>query len=467
MGNSASSSIVNTKDRIRKDVSLPRKKYLQNDILYKNEVIQPMVLYYHFYHEGLLSIEQASNIISLAIKIFSKESNLLSIKSSVTICGDVHGQYFDLITIFKKNGFPSRKNKYLFLGDYVDRGFFSFECFILLCAFKISQPNSVFLLRGNHESERMTSHFTFKTECLHKYNTKIYKELIQCFNCLPLVAVIEEKIFCSHGGISPAINYLYDIEKINRFKDIPSNGPFCDLLWSDPHPSFGFEKKKNILFSEDVHFIPNKQRGCSHFYTYKGICLFLEKNDLLCIVRGHEVQQDGYHLYREYKTFPSIISVFSAPNYAGAYQNKGAYLTYEEDGQINIHRFKHKKHPFVLPNFNNVFEWSIPFLSEHVELMLSFILELCLEIKNEQKDKEELKLQIDGIKNKVTAIGKLSHMFFEMRKKTESTSELSDISHSVTDLGNILSIKDEEIKQSLYSFEDAHLSDLENEKIPL
>lgn len=137
---------------------------------------------------------------------------LLDLEAPIKIFGDVHGQYFDLFRLFDIAGYPGGNHKFLFIGDYVDRGKQSIETICLLLAYKIKYPNDFFLLRGNHECQSINRMYGFYDECKRRYNVKIWKEFGLCFNVLPVCAVVDDKILCMHGGLSPDLN---DLEIIN------------------------------------------------------------------------------------------------------------------------------------------------------------------------------------------------------------------------------------------------------------
>ncbi|EEC09050.1 protein phosphatase 2B, putative, partial [Ixodes scapularis] len=151
-----------------------------------------------------------------------------------------------------------------------------------------------------------------------KYSERVYDACMEAFDCLPLAALMNQQFLCVHGGLSPEIHNLDDIKKLDRFKEPPAFGPMCDLLWSDPLEDFGNEKNAE-------HFSHNSVRGCSYFYSYAACCEFLQQNNLLSIIRAHEAQDAGYRMYRKSQTtgFPSLITIFSAPNYLDVYNNKG------------------------------------------------------------------------------------------------------------------------------------------------
>ncbi|KTF91363.1 hypothetical protein cypCar_00012553 [Cyprinus carpio] len=156
-----------------------------------------------------------SEIRGLCLKsreIFLSQPILLELEAPLKICGDVHGQYYDLLRLFEYGGFPPESN-YLFLGDYVDRGKQSLETICLLLAYKVKYPENFFLLRGNHECASINRIYGFYDECKRRYNIKLWKTFTDCFNCLPVAAIVDEKIFCCHGGLSPDLQSMEQILK--------------------------------------------------------------------------------------------------------------------------------------------------------------------------------------------------------------------------------------------------------------
>jgi serine/threonine-protein phosphatase 2B catalytic subunit len=235
---------------------------------------------------------------------------------------------------------------------------------------KITYPNTFFMLRGNHECRHLTEYFTFKIECCHKYSEKFYEVCLESFCALPLAAIMNKQFLCIHGGISPEMNTLDDLKKVNRFREPPTSGILCDILWADPLEDFGQEKTNDF-------FVPNHVRGCSFFYSFPAASAFLKRNNLLSIIRAHEAQDLGYKMYRRGETgFPSVITIFSAPNYLDVYNNKAAIMKYENN-VMNIRQFNASPHPYWLPNFINVFTWSLPFVGEKIMDMLTGILNIC------------------------------------------------------------------------------------------
>lgn len=248
---------------------------------------------------------------SKARSIFIKQPILLELEAPIKICGDIHGQYYDLLRLFEYGGFPPESN-YLFLGDYVDRGKQSLETILLLLCYKIKYPENFFLLRGNHECANVTRVYGFYDECKRRCNIKIWKHFIDTFNTLPLAAIVTGKIFCVHGGLSPVLNSMDEIRHVSRPTDVPDFGLVNDLLWSDP--------------TDSPNEWEDNERGVSYCYNKVAINKFLNKFGFDLVCRAHMVVEDGYEFFND----RSLVTVFSAPNYCGEFDNWGAVMTVSE-----------------------------------------------------------------------------------------------------------------------------------------
>ncbi|KAI7901458.1 Metallo-dependent phosphatase-like protein [Cokeromyces recurvatus] len=256
-----------------------------------------------------LSQEEVIAICRYSCQLFLNQPVLLELDPDLKVVGDIHGQYHDLIRLFYQSGFPPSSN-YLFLGDYVDRGMYSLETILLLLCFKIKYPINFFLLRGNHESADVTRVYGFYDECKRRMNNiKIWRHFIDVFNTMPIAATIGQRIFCVHGGLSPSLRSMEQIKSIQRPVEIPEYGLLNDLLWSDPSDA-------SPDWSEN-------DRGVSVCFGRKNIDDFLHRFDLDLICRAHMVVEDGYEFFNQRK----LVTVFSAPNYCGEFDNYGAVLT--------------------------------------------------------------------------------------------------------------------------------------------
>ena len=219
---------------------------------------------------------------------------LLELECPIKICGDIHGQFYDLLRMFEYGGYPPESN-YLFLGDYVDRGKQSLETISLLLAYKIKYPENFFLTRGNHECASINRIYGFYDECKRRYSIKLWKIFTDCFNCLPVVAILDEKIMCMHGGLSPELEQLEQIKKIVRPTDVPEQGIICDLLWSDPD-------------SQANGWQPN-DRGVSVIFSPSIVERFLKNNELDLICRAHQVLFVKYRLWKKDMNFSQIVNL--------------------------------------------------------------------------------------------------------------------------------------------------------------
>lgn len=248
----------------------------------------------------------------------------------ITVCGDTHGQFYDVLNIFALNGNPSEDNPYVFNGDFVDRGSFSVEVIVNFLAWKAACPEGMHLTRGNHEAKSMNKLYGFEGEVVHKYDQKTYEIFCDIFCCLPLVYVLNKKVMITHGGLFSKDGVkLDDIRKIDRFREPPEEGLMCELLWSDPHPQNGRHPSKRgvgVGFGPDV--------------AHK----FLDDNGLEILVRSHEMKNNGY----EEEAKGRVITIFSAPNYCDQMGNKGAYIRFNgNDMKPKFTTFPAVDHPKI------------------------------------------------------------------------------------------------------------------------
>ncbi|CAL7948752.1 unnamed protein product [Xylocopa violacea] len=252
--------------------------------------------------------------------------------SKFTICGDIHGQYYDLLNIFKLNGLPSETNPYLFNGDFVDRGSFSVECIFTLFGFKLLYPNHFFMSRGNHESATMNRMYGFDGEVRAKYSIRMAELFTEVYNWLPLAHCLNNRVLVMHGGLFSRDDVtLKEIREIDRNRQPPEEGLMCELLWSDPQPQPGRAPSKRGV---GVQFGPDVTQN------------FLAMNNLDYIVRSHEVKNDGYEVGHDGK----CITVFSAPNYCDTMGNQGAFITLNgKDMQPHFTSYEGVPHPNVRP----------------------------------------------------------------------------------------------------------------------
>ncbi|CAF1013612.1 unnamed protein product [Rotaria magnacalcarata] len=400
-------------DRQIKSIPYPRVSLLTEDKLFDPSSGLPSIscLTKHLQEEGRLDEKCALRLVELARQILEREPNTLAIQRPLTIVGDIHGQFYDLLTVLAAGGDPA-KTRYLFLGDYVDRGQFECECIFLLFALKINYPQNVNLLRGNHETRQMTKAFQFKLECKTKYGSlAFYDACMHAFDALPLCALVDSRFLCMHGGLSPDIRTLSDIASLDRFKETSYSGPLCDLLWCDPSEDF------DDINDEQPDFKPNNVRGCAHFFSYYACRDFLLRNNLLCIIRGHEVQKNGVRFFRKSSRtkFPVLISLFSAPNYCDTYNNVAAILKIDSNQQISVVHIEAHSHPFVLPNFENGFQFGERFILYYATHLLLSIFNIYSPEELASEDGRQDKTAIELL-NKKRLIETMDHAYSDLKK---------------------------------------------------
>eukprot|EP00037_Helgoeca_nana_P013539 m.124762 g.124762 ORF g.124762 m.124762 type:complete len:304 (+) comp22090_c3_seq1:154-1065(+) len=263
----------------------------------------------------MLKESEVKDLCEKAREVLVKESNVQPVPCPVTVCGDVHGQFYDLMELFRIGGDVPHTN-YLFMGDYVDRGYYSVETVSLLVALKVRYPHRIFILRGNHESRQITQVYGFYDECLRKYaSPAAWTYFTDVFDYLPLTGLVENQIFCLHGGLSPSVEVLDHIRAMDRIQEVPHEGPMCDLLWSDPDDRSGWNvsaRGAGYNFGQDI----------SESYNHK--------NGLTLISRAHQLVMEGYNWSHN----RNVVTIFSAPNYCYRCGNQAGIM--ELDDSLNF-----------------------------------------------------------------------------------------------------------------------------------
>ena len=292
--------------------------------------------------------EEVRKLCEKCKEILCQESNVTPVSAPVTVVGDVHGQFHDLIEMFKIAGTAPDTN-FLFLGDYVDRGYYSVETVLMVIALKVRYPQRVAIIRGNHESRQITqvgahppclgSHgaaasslweptrgaqvYGFYDECLRKYGSaRVWQYVTDLFDCLPLAALIENQIFCPHAGLSPSLDTLDHIRGVHRFEEVPHEGPMCDLLWSDPDERCGWGISP---------------RGAGYTFGQDVTEQFNRVNGLKFIIRAHQLVSEGFHWQHD----GGIVTVFSAPNYCYRCGNRAAIVEIDEAMNHTMIQYDH------------------------------------------------------------------------------------------------------------------------------
>nr|GAT56962.1 predicted protein [Mycena chlorophos] len=255
-----------------------------------------------------------------AREVLIEESSVQPVRSPVTVCGDTHGQFHDLAELFRVGG-ESPDTNYLFMGDYVDRGYHSVETASLLVALKLRYRDRITILRGNHEARQVSQVYSFYDECLRKYGTaNVWRYFTDLFDYLPLTALIDNQVFCLHGGLSPSVDTLDHIRALDRVQEVPHEGPMCDLLWSDPDERCGWgisPRGAGYTFGQDI------SESFSH------------TNGLSLIARAHQLVMEGYIWAHD----RAVVTIFSAPNYCYRSGNLAAIMEIDEHMNFSFLQF--------------------------------------------------------------------------------------------------------------------------------
>ncbi|KXS12312.1 Metallo-dependent phosphatase [Gonapodya prolifera JEL478] len=249
-------------------------------------------------------------------EVLVEEGNVRHVAAPVTIVGDVHGQFYDVLELFRIGGAPPDTN-YVFLGDYVDRGYYSVETITLLVLYKLLHPQRVTLVRGNHESRAVTQTYGFYAECVRKYGgAAVWQHFTDLFDYLVLAVVVENTVFCVHGGLSPVVHTIDQISVVDRFRELPHEGPIADLVWSDPMENYPTASAHSPGGSDPISAMERPEfglspRGAGYLFGKEAVRKFLEVNGLAHVTRAHQLCQEGYRIM-----YGNLLStVWSAPNY--------------------------------------------------------------------------------------------------------------------------------------------------------
>ncbi|KAK4052281.1 sporulation-induced protein [Microbotryomycetes sp. JL221] len=256
------------------------------------------------------------HLCSVVRTLLIEESNVQPVTSPVTVCGDIHGQLWDLLELLRISG-DAPDTSYIFMGDFVDRGYYSLETLSLLLVLKAKYPDRITLLRGNHESRQITQVYGFYDECQQKYgNANVWKACCSVFDYLNLAAIIDGTILCVHGGLSPELRTLDQIRVIARAQEIPHEGAFCD----------------------DIDTWSVSPRGAGWLFGSKVTNEFNHVNQLSLIARAHQLVQEGYKFMFEPEN--NLVTVWSAPNYCYRCGNVASVMQVRQGGIVDEESFK-------------------------------------------------------------------------------------------------------------------------------
>jgi len=269
----------------------------------------------------IIKESEVKDLCKIAKELLVNEDNVAKMPTPCTIVGDIHGQFYDLIELFRVGGDIPDTN-YVMMGDYVDRGYHSVESFLLLLVLKVRFPKRLCLVRGNHESRQITQVYGFYDECLRKYGSvNVWRYCTEVFDHLPLAGLVEERILCVHAGLSPSINTIDQLKTIDRKMEVPHEGPMCDLMWSDP---------------EDIEGWGLSPRGAGYLFGGDVVHQFNAANHLELITRSHQLVMEGYKaMFGD-----TFVTVWSAPNYCYRCGNVASILELDEAVNKNFKIFE-------------------------------------------------------------------------------------------------------------------------------
>jgi diadenosine tetraphosphatase ApaH/serine/threonine PP2A family protein phosphatase len=286
--------------------------------------------------EKCLEESQVKTLCERVKNILIEEPNVLRLQSPIVVCGDIHGQMHDLRELLRVGNDP-QNTTYLFMGDYVDRGYYSVETLELLLLYKLKYPNSFYLLRGNHESRQITSVYGFMDEIYRKYgNNTIWRYCVDVFDYMPIAAVIDNQYFCVHAGLSPQIKCIDEINTIKRSVEIPPQGSFSDLMWSDP---------------EEIQGWSMSARGAGWLFGSLAVEDFNYINNIKMICRSHQLVNEGVKLMFDKK----LVIVWSAPNYCYRCGNSAKIMKIQDNDEKYLDVQTMTKE--IPPHYSKVFSY--------------------------------------------------------------------------------------------------------------
>ncbi|KAI6188976.1 Serine/threonine-protein phosphatase [Aphelenchoides besseyi] len=269
-----------------------------------------------------VSEQELQQLCQMAKEVFISQSSLIEVDPPLIVCGDIHGQYADLLRVFDKHGFPPEAN-YVFLGDYVDRGRQNIETICLMFCYKIKYPENFFMLRGNHECPAINRVYGFFEECNRRYkSSRLWNAFQDTFNWMPLCALVGGKILCMHGGLSPQLVNIDQLRTLPRPQDPPNPSMGIDLLWADPDQwAKGWQANT---------------RGVSYVFGQDVVVETCNKLDIDLVARAHQVVQDGYEFFANRR----LVTIFSAPHYCGQFDNAAATMSVADDLTCSFNVFR-------------------------------------------------------------------------------------------------------------------------------
>ncbi|KAJ1345678.1 Serine/threonine-protein phosphatase PP1 isozyme 7 [Parelaphostrongylus tenuis] len=289
--------------------------HLVDNLLAANDLSKPSLIY-------TTTEDLICEAVVQCTLILLEQNTMLEIEAPVAVCGDIHGQYPDLLRIFQRCGYPPSRS-YLFLGDYVDRGRQQLEVITLLISYKILYPECFFILRGNHEDQRINEMYGFYEECKRRYSVRLYNFFQVLFDSLPLCSLISGRILAMHGGLSPELRSWSQVNALRRPLD-PEDYPLAmDILWSDPDQHTRGWAKNDI-------------RGVSYMFGPDVVKKFCREMNIDLIVRAHQMVQDGYEFFAD----RHLVTIFSAPRYCGEDDNNGAVMIVRENLECSFEILK-------------------------------------------------------------------------------------------------------------------------------